>query len=169
MKKHRIIARLISLVLTVLLVLGMCIAPSKDVKADSATYPLFVPMKFETKGYVGDTIEVEFGYIPYYANEITHVEVYNSSGTLIASAEKQWYHTSRLNKKYTVTWDTSGKAAGTYTVLSYVEYYSTYFSEWLISSNSKLKTLITLSGGSSDNSSYSGDSETERTNTSPAV
>ena len=114
------------------LVLLLCfaiLAPMVCIKAEAASYPLVVNTVQSSQTIPqGEEGLIRLMILPEYTNEKYHVEVYNSSGRKVASAENSYYNTSTALRYVNITIDTAelDMGVGTYTVKYWLSFYSVY-------------------------------------------
>ena len=117
-----------------LLVLVLCVAmlaSISGIEAFAASYPLvIVTTKSSETIPEGEVGLIQLMISPEYNNEQYHVMVYNSSGRLVASAEKTYYNASIGLKYVDISVDTAklDLPVGTYTVKYWMSFYS--FMSW---------------------------------------
>lgn len=96
------------------------------VPVQAADYPLFFADDYYITAKVGDEIDLNYEIFPEYVNEKMSIDVYNSSGKLVAWAEKDFYHVYDTPITYGVTWDTKGEKPGVYRVVANMQFYTYY-------------------------------------------
>lgn len=118
--------RLLVIVLSVAM-----LASISGIEAFAASYPLvIVTTKSSETIPEGEVGLIQLMISPEYNNEQYHVMVYNSSGRLVASAEKTYYNVSSGLKYVDISVDTAklDLPVGTYTVKYWMSFYS--FMSW---------------------------------------
>ena len=124
--KSRIAIKMISSALTVFMVL--LILP---ITTSAASYPLVVATTTGSSYTIpqGETGTIKLMVLPEYKNEQYHVNLYNSSGTLIGSVESTYYNSgSDYIRYFTITVDTKKleMGVGRYTAKYWMSFYSLY-------------------------------------------
>ncbi len=115
--------KILSLILALTLVFSlfsMC-----GLTASAASYPV-VYLDNSGVAYIGDTVPLNFTYMPAYNYEKMTVNIYDPDGDYIASSEFEFRNQYSNYVSFTSTWDTTGKKPGKYTVEVVKEFYSFY-------------------------------------------
>ncbi len=105
---------------------ALLITSLNSIPVQAADYPLFFAEDLFITAKVGDNIKLEYEIFPEYVNEKMSIDVYDSSGKIVAWAEKDFYHVYDTPINYAVTWDTKGEKAGEYTVVANMQFYTYY-------------------------------------------
>ncbi|MCI8858276.1 MAG: fibronectin type III domain-containing protein [Lachnospiraceae bacterium] len=120
---------------------ALLITSLNSIPVQAADYPLFLPDEFVITANVGDKVKIKYKIYPEYINEKISINVYDSSGKIVAWAERDFYNVDDSPFTYSVSWDTKGEKAGEYTVVAKMQFY-TYYS-WHECPSSRT-TYITL-------------------------
>lgn len=139
-------------VCTLVIMLSAMLMPHA-VKA--ASYPTV--NAFSVHASIGEEAVIVCQYLPAYNNERLYMDVYDSSNRLVASTEHSFNNKYASAVRYwTVGWDTTGKAAGTYKVVITKEFYSYYSWHTAPTTSTAYVYLYDDLSGVSGNNMYTG-------------
>lgn len=128
---------------SLLLILAVCaVSTIIPVSADT-TYvePQVIPFTSNITSYIGKNVNVKFKLFHEYYDEMLYVNVYDSKGKVVASAEDYFDEDDADEQIYTFTWLAKNAAAGKYTVYATGSYYTD--GEWHLCSTDAI-VAITL-------------------------
>lgn len=114
-----------------LLAITLIVAVIPPASVSAASYPLvFTPVESVMTIPKGEIGVIRLCVFPEYKNEEYHVEIYNSAGQLVATAEDTYYNSSSAVRYFNITVNTNklNMGVGTYTVKYWMSFYS--LSEW---------------------------------------
>lgn len=92
--------------------------------AHAETEPQVIPYKSHIISYIGTNVDVQFKLIHEYYDEKIYVDVYDSKGKIVASADSYFDESDSDEQIYTFTWLAKNAPAGEYTVLATGSYYT---------------------------------------------
>ena len=141
MKKMK---KLFALMLALVMLFGIT-----SVSTAAASYPSAFLSDTQSTAYVGDTVPIKMTWFPEFKYEGYDLTITNiSTGRVVATASNTFYNYSVYSKYFTITWNTSNCAAGTYKVEVVKNFYSFYRwneaptrSSWLIDLRAKSKEV----------------------------
>ncbi len=146
--------KILSLVLTVMIILTVAVLPLSSLTASAASYPTVMHKNMGMQIYCGDTVPLVFTYFPAYNNERVTINIYSPAGERVANAEYE------INNKYsnygsiTSTWDTTGYEPGKYDIEIIKEFYSLYSWHTAPTNGSSFVTLVKPDSSYSLKNSY---------------